>query len=251
MRFFSSLALIVGLVLAAPIAAPAPAGAAGVGVVLLHARNSFPTQFDGIVPRLTAAGYQSVAVNACWSARRSFAGTAAACQSDVDAAIADLKARGMDKFVVAGNDFGGMYALYYAGNHPEIAGVVAWGPRATTRSGNDETLATALRAVKAGQGDKPGAFNDGRSTTANAMLSFEGPDSVFADQEALLRKVTVPVLWLAANDDLGTRDPTARFKLIKPAPLTTLMWSVSDQYSMVDVSLPEVIAWLGKVKAGQ
>jgi len=152
--------------------------------------------------------------------------------------------------VVAGNDFGGMFALYYAGNHPDIAGVVAWGPRAFVRTGNDANLALALSLQRSGQGDRKGAFNDGRQTTANQMLSFEGPDSVFADQEALLRKVTVPVLWLAANDDLGTRDPTPRFRQIKPGPLTTLVWSVSDQYSMVDVSLDPVIQWLGKVRAG-
>jgi hypothetical protein len=54
---------------------------------------------------------------------------------------------------------------------------------------------------------------------------------------------------MAANDDLGPRDPTARFKMIRPMPLNTLVWSVSDQYSMVDVSVGEVIAWLAKVKA--
>jgi pimeloyl-ACP methyl ester carboxylesterase len=226
-----------------------PADAAGIGVVLLHARNSFPTQFDGIVPRLAAAGYPAVAINACWSDKRTFAGTADACQADIDVAIAGLKARGMDRFVVAGNDFGGMYAFYYAGNHSGVAGVVAWGPRAFVRGGNDETLAIALSLQRAGQGDRPSAFNNGRPTTANQMLSFEGPESPFADVEGLLRKVSVPVLWMAANDDRGSRDPTARFRLIKPNPLSSLVWSVSDQYSMVDVSLGEVIAWLDKLKS--
>ncbi len=247
MRLASSFALALGLALAAPLAAPADA--AGVGLVLLHARNSFPTQFDLIVPRLAAAGYPAIAINACWSVRRTYPDTAEKCQGDIDVAIEGLKGRGLDRFVIAGNDFGGMFALYYAANHPAtVAGVVAWGPRAFVRTGNDANLEIALGLVKAGQGDKPNAFNDARQTTANFMLSFEGPGSVFADVEALLRKVSVPVLWMAANDDKGTRDPSARFANIKANPLNALTWSVSDQYSMVDVSLPEVITWLNKVK---
>jgi pimeloyl-ACP methyl ester carboxylesterase len=247
MRLLSSIALLAGLAVATPLATPAEA--AGIGLVLLHARSSFPTQFDRVLPRLMEAGYPAIAINACWSDKRTYPNTAEKCQSDIDVAIEGLKGRGLDRFVIAGNDFGGMYALYYAGNHPAtVAGVVAWGPRATVRGSNDANLALALSLVKSGQGDKPNAFNDARATTANFMLSFEGPDSPFADVDALLRRVTVPVLWMGANDDKGPRDPSARFALIKANPLNTLTWSVSDQYSMVDVSLPEVIAWLNKLK---
>ena len=243
----SSLALVFGLALAAPLATPATA--AGIGVVLLHARNSLPSQFDAMLPRLEAAGYAGIGVNACWSARRTYGGTPSECQVDIDNAIAALKARGMDRFVIAGNDYGGMYALYYAASHPQIAGVVAWGPRANIRAANDETLQMALKLQKSGDGGKKGGLNDGRTTTANQFIAWEGADGPFVDPEALLRKVSVPVLWMAANDDLGPRDPSARFKLIKASPLNNLVWSVSDQSSMVDVSLAEVIAWLGKVKA--
>jgi pimeloyl-ACP methyl ester carboxylesterase len=159
MRLAFLSAPIVALALAAPLAAPADA--AGVGLVLLHARNSFPTQFDGVIPRLEAAGYPTIAINACWSVRRTYAGTAAECQVDIDDAIAGLKGRGMDRFVIAGNDFGGMYALYYAGNHPEIAGVVAWGPRTFIRGSNDETLGLALRVEKRGGGRQEGVVGRG------------------------------------------------------------------------------------------
>src|SRR4051794_5666236 len=82
MRIGSWFALMLSGLVAVGIAVPA--NAAGVGVVLLHARNSFPTQFDGIVPRLAAAGYQTVAVNACWSDRRTYGATSAECQLDID-----------------------------------------------------------------------------------------------------------------------------------------------------------------------
>jgi hypothetical protein len=102
----------------------------------------------------------------------------------------------------------------------------------------------------AGEGEKKGNFNNGRMwATANALLSFEGPESPFANPEALLPRVKVPVFWMAANDDTGTRDPSPRFNLLPKTPLTTIVWSKTDQYSMVDVSIADVIAWLDRVKA--
>jgi hypothetical protein len=103
--------------------------------------------------------------------------------------------------------------------------------------------------VKAGTGDRKGNFNNGRMyATANALLSFEGPGSPLADPESLIGKISVPFFWMAANDDIGARDPTPRFNLAKRTPLNTLVWSTTDQYSMVDVSIAEVIAWLDKLK---
>jgi hypothetical protein len=57
------------------------------------------------------------------------------------------------------------------------------------------------------------------------------------------------MFWMAANDDVGSRDPSPRFNLAKKTPLNTIVWSRTDQYSMVDVSIGEVIAWLDKLKA--
>jgi hypothetical protein len=249
MRLAACLALIAGLAAAAPLAVPA-ADAAGIGIVLLHARGSWPGQFDDIVPKLQAAGYMTIAPEACWSVHRIYQGTVDECQGDIDVAIAGLKGGGADRIVLAGNDMGAMDALYYAGTHSGIAGVVAWGPRVVIRFPGDTDLVDATAMVKAGNGDKHGNFNNGRMyATANQMLSWEGPNSVFADPDALVSKVSVPLLWMAANDDLGPRDPTDRFKRAPANPLSSLIWSTSDEFDMVDVSIDQTIAWLNKLKA--
>jgi pimeloyl-ACP methyl ester carboxylesterase len=228
----------------------ASASAAGIGVVLVHLRGGWPGEFDNIVPKLEAAGYPTVAPEMCWSVHRLYAGTVDECQGEIDVTIASLKARGIDRVVLAGHDFGGMDAIYYAGTRPGIAAVIAWGPRANIRATGDDDLTTAFAMVKAGNGDKRGNFNNGRMyATANALLSFEGPNSPFADPEGLLRKVSVPFLWMAANDDVGPRDPTSRFNAVQKTPLNAIVWSRSDQYSMIDVSIGDVIAWLDKLKS--
>src|SRR6185295_10436755 len=159
------------------------------------------------------------------------------------------KGRGMDRIVIAGHDMGGLDAIYYAGTHPGLAGLIVWGPRVNIRFTGDDDLATALAMVKAGNGDKKGNFNNGRLyATANALLSFEGPGSAFADIEGLIKKVSVPFFWMAANDDTGTRDPSSSFSLAQRTPLNTIVWSKTDQYSMVDVSIADVMAWLDKLK---
>jgi pimeloyl-ACP methyl ester carboxylesterase len=226
------------------------ASAAGIGIVLVHFRSSWPGEFDNIRPKLEAAGYMTIAPEMCWSVFKLYGATLDECQKEIDVAIAGLKGRGADRIVVAGHDSGGMSALHYAGAHPELAGLIVWGPRANIRFNDDENLLTALAMVKAGDGDKKGNFNNGRMwATANALLSFEGPNSPFADPERLIAKVSVPLFWMAANDDTGPRDPSARFNLAKKTPLNTIVWSRTDQYSMVDVSIAEVIAWLDKLKA--
>jgi dienelactone hydrolase len=250
MRLASSLALILGLALTAPLLAPRAADAAGIGIVLLHARGSWPGQFDGVAPKLQAAGYATVAPEACWSVHRIYQGTVDQCQVDIDKAIATLKSGGADQIVLAGNDMGGMDALYYAGGHTGLAGIVAWGPRDVIRLPGDSDLTDAFNMVQAGNGDKRGNFNNGRMyATANQLLSWEGPNSPFADPAALVSKISVPMLWMAANDDLGPRDPTDLFNRAHPNPLNTLVWSKSDEFDMIDVSIDDVIAWLGKLKA--
>jgi pimeloyl-ACP methyl ester carboxylesterase len=227
----------------------ASASAAGIGVVLVHFRGGWPGEFDNIVPKLQAAGYATIAPEMCWSVHKIYSASIDECQTDIDVAIAGLKGRGVDKIVLAGHDFGGLDVVYYANAHPGIAGVVAWGPRANIRSYLDEDLATANGMAAAGNGDKRGNFNNGRMyATANALLAFEGPNGVFANPDALFAKLKVPLFWMAANDDTGVRDPSARFNLAPGGPLNTLVWSKTDQYSMVDVSIADVIAWLDRLK---
>jgi pimeloyl-ACP methyl ester carboxylesterase len=242
-------ALALGLAFSAGLPLPS-ASAAGIGVVLVHVRGGWPGAFDNVVPKIQAAGYPTIAPEMCWSVHKLYSGTIDECQGDIDVAIEGLKGRGVDKIVLAGHDLGGMDVVYYANRHPGVAGIIVWGPRANIRANGDEDLKVALAMVAAGEGTKHGNFNNGRMyATANALLTFEGPNSPFADPDALFKQLKVPLFWMAANDDTGTRDPSNRFKLAAPSRLNTLVWSKTDQYSMIDVSIGEVIAWLDRMKA--
>jgi pimeloyl-ACP methyl ester carboxylesterase len=248
MRLASLLALLLGVAAAAPLAAP-PAAALGVGVVILHARGSWPGYFDNVVPKLAAAGYHASVPDACWSVHRIYAAPVDDCMADVDAAIADLKGRGLDRIVLAGHDLGGAFAIYYAARHPELAGVIVWGPRINIRNESDENLELARAMVKAGDGDKKGNFNNGRMyASANAMLSFEAPEGALANFETQLPMVHGPLLWIAANDDVGPRDPMDKFKLAAKNDRNKLARSTTDHYSMVDVEVGTVVAWLNELR---
>ena len=85
MRLTSSIAAILGLLFAVPIAAPADA--AGIGIVLLHLRGGWPGEFENIAPKLEAAGYPTIAPEACWSVHRIYAGTVDECQGDIDVTL--------------------------------------------------------------------------------------------------------------------------------------------------------------------
>jgi pimeloyl-ACP methyl ester carboxylesterase len=230
--------------------ASAAAHAAGIGVVLLHAGSSWPGQFENLGPRLEGAGFGQIAPQTCWSVNRLYGGTVEECQADIDKAIAALRDKGYDRIVLAGHDLGALVALYYADGHHDLAGVVVWGPRSGGRGGSDVDVENATRLVNAGAGDKRADFSNGYVyTTPRALLSFRGPDSPLADEEALLTKISAPLLWIDANDTVGPRDPTPRFNLAPATPLNTFIRSTTDHFAMVDKSADDLIAWLEKVKA--
>src|SRR5215468_10431040 len=137
MRLVSPIALAVGLAIATPVIS-GPAAAAGIGIVLLHARGSWPGFFDNIAPQLQAAGYKTAAPELCWSVHRQYSDTVDPCQKDIDTAVASLKAAGADQIVLAGHDLGALDAIYYSETHPGIAAVVAWEPRQNIRFPDDD-----------------------------------------------------------------------------------------------------------------
>jgi pimeloyl-ACP methyl ester carboxylesterase len=104
-------------------------GPAGAGtVVLLHARPTDRSMWDGLLPALAAAGWRAVAVDlpgygeAVVTGRRTITPWAAVLET--------LNALGVDRPVLVGNSLGAMVALQLAVAHPErVQGLVAVGYR--------------------------------------------------------------------------------------------------------------------------
>jgi len=229
---------------------PSPAAAEGIGVVLLHAGSSWPGEFDRLRPQLEEAGYAVETPETCWAVHRLYGGTVDACLIDIDAAIAGLRQEGNDTIFLAGHDLGALNALYYADSHPELAGVVVWGPRRGGRGGSNVDVETATRLMNAGAGDKRADFSNGYVySTPRALLSFRGPDSPLADEAELLTSLPVPLLWIDSNDSIGPRDPTPRFNMAPANALNTFIRSATDHFNMVYRSADDVVAWVGRVQA--
>lgn len=152
----------------------------------------------------------------CRSGRRSFDLSYADCFRDIDAAIADLKARGASAIVVGGLSLGGNAAIGYGATHPGLLGVIGLAPAddlrsKATRPGIAAVIAQAQDLVSKGKGDEPTWFDDINTgprgtytmklhTTARIYLSFYGPDSHASIPDNTSR-LTAPILWVAGDDD--------------------------------------------------
>src|SRR5580704_964455 len=87
-----ALAVVLVLVLAA--AAPLhAAGLQGMGVVFLHGKGMWPGAFDGGIPgALEAEGAQVASPEMPWSFTRMYGATFDQAMTEIDAAVAELKA---------------------------------------------------------------------------------------------------------------------------------------------------------------
>ena len=132
------------------LAAAMPASAAGIGVVLLHGKTGTPTQLAKLSAALAGAGYSVATPEMCWSKARIFDAALADCLKDVDAAIADLKAKGATAVVIGGTSQGAMAAIDYAVATPGLAGVIAMAPAADPNDASKfPDFAASIKAAEA------------------------------------------------------------------------------------------------------
>ena len=88
---------------------------AGMGVVFLHGKGVWPGAFDGGIPgALEAEGRQVVSPEMPWSLRRMYGATFEQAMTEIDAAVAGLKAKGATRIVVIGHSLGANAAIGYA-----------------------------------------------------------------------------------------------------------------------------------------
>ena len=238
------------------------ADAAGtVGVVILHGKTGTPNQLAKLASALTAAGYSVETPEMCWSKKRIFDETFTDCMTDVDAAIARLKANGAAKIVVAGMSQGAIAVFEYGATHAGLAGIVAMAPAGDPPDlGKAPNLAASIKSAtalaKAGKGDAVTDFNDVITgdvpvpvkATPNAFLSFHGPNSPIATMKKViagaLPQLKVPVLWVS-----GTRDPSQTivpqaFARIPKNKLSGTVTIDADHGGTPDASGDVLIAWL-------
>src|ERR1700728_3787689 len=132
------IALVVAravVILAAVLLTPNFAGVAlaaslqGFGIVYLHGKAAWPGALNGgILSSLEDEGALVAEPEMPWSFHRRYAATYNQAMSEIDAAVAGLKAKGATRIVIIGHSLGANAAIGYAARHPDLAGVAVLAP---------------------------------------------------------------------------------------------------------------------------
>jgi pimeloyl-ACP methyl ester carboxylesterase len=242
-----------------------PAGAfepATTGIVLMHGKwgTSGDQTTRPLADALKAAGFLVDQPEMPWSGGRLYDKPWEAALTEIDAAVARLRARGATKIVVSGQSMGGAAAVGYAASGRPIDAAVLIAPAhapdgQVLRAKLAPTVATARDMVSSGHGDDTLAimdFNSGDRTRslrvkATPYLSYFAPDGGIAMTVNGPHVGTAPVLWIA-----GSLDPSQPFfgRAVWPfIPMATPKQRVdviADHLDTPRVGREAIIEWLKK-----
>ncbi|WP_158924157.1 carboxylesterase [Acidisphaera sp. S103] len=247
---------ILTSVLAAGIAGPVWAGS-DIGVVVLHGTQGLPGSIvtSRFEMALKNAGYAVQAPEMCWSRNRIYDAPFPDCLHDIDAAAGKLRAMGARRIVIAGQSEGGNAALTYASTHPDIAGVIALAPAGNPQGlvrnqSVQESVTQARQMVSNGHGNDRARFtatNNGNHftvyTTAAIFLSFTDPEGPAVFPRSL-PKITVPVLWVAGDDDRSQGNADAWFATLPANNLNHMAHVSAVHLGTPDAGIEPALAWL-------
>ena len=184
-----------------------------IGVVVMHGKGGLP---DGLVLELASdlarRGFLVANLEMPWSSRRDYDVEVAAGEKQVEAALADLRAKGAGKLFIAGHSQGGTFALYLGGRLA-VDGIVAIAPGGNVanpafRERVAESVARARTLIAEGKGAQRERFLDYEGmrgvqpvfTTAASYLTWFDPDGAM-NQLASAGRVKAPVLLVVPTRD--------------------------------------------------
>lgn len=257
-----ALALFAALSACLLLAQPASAFEPGkTGILVLHGKHGNPGNFiASYVSALRQAGFVVEAPETAWSGRRRYDVDYLQALAEVGQALEALKAKGVERVVLAGHSMGGGAALAYAARNtsgPELAALILLAPGHTPEVGKQRDLiadevAKARELVAHGKGEEKIQFRDlnvGRATDtwlpAERFLTYfdpEGP-AVMPINAARVKK-PLPVLWLVGARDIVTKPASYAFDKLPAHPASRYQAVEADHMDTVRVSAPVVIEWL-------
>jgi pimeloyl-ACP methyl ester carboxylesterase len=187
------------------------------GVIFLHGKGGWAGSFDGgIVSSLQHEGAKVATPEMPWSFGRKYGATYEEAMSEIDRAVASVRAQGASKIVVIGHSLGANAAIGYAARRP-VAAVIALSPGhlPETIEMQERTAAAiqeAKQLVAAGQGNVPRSFPDlvqgipfFCTATPTVYLSMFAPDGPAVIPKNAATMGAVPLLWV-----VGRLDPIHR-----------------------------------------
>lgn len=253
-------------ILAAVLLAPNFAGVAlaanlqGFGIVYLHGKAAWPGALNGgILSSLEDEGALVAAPEMPWSFHRRYAATYDQAMSEIDAAVAGLKAKGASRIVVIGHSLGANAAIGYGARHPELAGIAALAPghlpeTEPLRSFVHDAVARAKQLIAAGQGNVPETFPDMAqgiplTTTATPVvyLSMFDPDGPAVIPKNTAAMGMVPLLWVVGKlDPIDRRGPEYAFNAAKN-PKNKYIEVFAGHLTTPLVARKQVVEWINSL----
>jgi pimeloyl-ACP methyl ester carboxylesterase len=234
------------------------------GIVLLHGKGGTPLEapLSGLSWALLNAGYWVELPEMCWSRARIYDEAYLDCFADIDQAIADLKAQGVTRIVLAGHSLGGNAALGYGARHANLAGIIALAPAPDNRFLVRQpvvasSLVRAQQLIDSGAGDQRIEFTDINTNragsgpiTVNAtprvFVSFDSLDGP-AVLSANIPSLQAPLLMVVGKSDTTQHDPDGLFALAPQNPLNRMVKLDSDHMGTPQAAIDAVLAWLASL----
>ena len=264
--------IAIGLALACALGAPAATMAraaegqlAGFGIVYLHGKASWPGALNGgILDSLQDEGALIATPEMPWSFHRRYAATYDQAMTEIDAAVAGLRAKGARRIVIIGHSLGANAAIGYAARRPDIAGVVALAPGHLPETGRmrsfvSDAVARAKQLIAAGKGDVPQSFPDMAQgiplvTTATptvylSMFDPEGP-AVIPKNAAMIgaQPHPVPLLWVAGKlDPIDRRGPEYAFDAAAKNPKSKYVEVFAGHLTTPLAARKQVVDWINSL----
>jgi pimeloyl-ACP methyl ester carboxylesterase len=263
-----TIALAIVLLFSVPLFAVQPAQAAGLqglGVVFLHGKGSWAGGFDGgILSALEEEGAVVAKPEMPWSYNRRYAATFGDAMTEIDTAIAGLKAKGARRFVIIGHSLGANAAIGYAARHADLAGVAALAPGHLPevdplRDHVAEAVAEAKQLIAAGKGNVPRSFPDMAqslplTTTATpaVYLSYFDPDgpAIIPKNAAAIGAAPMPVpfLWVAGKlDPIDRRGPEYAYDAAAKNPKSKYIEVFAGHLTTPLMAHKQVVEWINSL----
>lgn len=187
-----------------------------IGVVFMHGKLSpAATAHQNFRDYLERKGFLLSAPEMPWSKNRVFDKPYNEAPNEIDAAVADLRARGAKYVIVGGHSMGGNAVLYY-GTVRKVDGLFLLAPAHIPqsdlfRNAFAESVAKAKDMATSGKGMERAAFNDMElsgggsytvNTTAVSYLSYFDPESA-ANMERTVTKLApgIPLLMVVSSKE--------------------------------------------------
>jgi pimeloyl-ACP methyl ester carboxylesterase len=266
-RVFLGILVLANLALAWPGIAQTqlqPQAPSKTGIVLMHGKTGTPlgSPILDLAWALLNAGYWVALPEMCWSRTRIYDESYLDCFADIDTAVANLRAQGVTRIVIAGHSLGGNAALGYGARHGGLAGIIALAPAPDNRYlvRQPVVAASLIRAqelIAAGKGDERMEFtdyNNGRAglgpitvnATPRVFESFDAADGPAA-LTSNLPGLKAPLLMVAGDSDPSMHDPGGLFDLAPANPLNRLVNVKADHMGTPQAAIDAVLAWLASL----